>query len=227
MTTIAIHESKALYAALEDPEAIKQGPVFLEKDGQPTAVLLSMEEYRKLTGTAKREDRVEKDLAPIISEKEAYQRMLPELLKEHRGKWVAIHQGQVVASSADKESVLQEIAEKRYRLVYLQQVQDEPRTADIPHLELLDQRKLATWREEQLRLTQADHDAFLRLLPDLLKDHRDEWVAIHQGQVVTFGREFGELIEKMHEDGYQDFYVQKIQESLRVIELPLEIISRA
>lgn len=227
MTTIAIHESKALYAALEDPEALKQGPVFLEKDGQPTAVLLSMEEYRKLTGTAEREDRIEKDLAPNRSEKEAYQKMLPELLKEHRGKWVAIHQGKVVALSADKESVLQEIAEKRYRLVYLQQVQEEPRTADIPHLELVDQRKPATWREEQLSLTQADHDAFLRLLPELLKDHRDEWVAIHQSQVVAFGGEFGELVEQLRARGYRRFYVQKVQESLRVIQLPLEVISRA
>ncbi len=124
MTTIAIHESKALYAALEDPEALKQGPVFLEKDGQPTAVLLSLEEYRKLTGTAKREDRVEKNLAPIISEKEAYQRMLPEVLKEHRGRGVAIHKGKVVALSADKEVVLREIAEKRYRPVYLERVQE-------------------------------------------------------------------------------------------------------
>ncbi len=227
MTTIAIHESKALYAALEDPEALKQGPVFLEKDGQPTAVLLSMDEYRKLTGTSEREDWAAKELAPLQPEIEAYQKMLPELLKEHRGKWVAIHQCKVVALSEDKESVLQEITQKRYGPVYVEQVQAEPRTADIPHLELLDRRTPATWREEQLRLTQADHDAFLRLLPDLLKDHRDEWVAIHQTEVVAFGRDFGELVEKMHEDGYQDFYVQKIQESLRVIELPLEIISRA
>nr|MBI2904161.1 hypothetical protein [Chloroflexota bacterium] len=96
MTTIPIHESKAVYAALEDPEALKQGPVFLEKDGQPTAVLLSIEEYRKLAGTAEREDWVEKELAPIQPEIEAYQKMLPELLKEHRGKWVAIHNKKIL-----------------------------------------------------------------------------------------------------------------------------------
>ena len=159
MTTIAIHEPKAVYAALEDQEALKHGPVFLEKDGQPMAVLLSIEAYSQLAGKTKSDEWVE--------------------------------------------------------------------TADIPHLELADRRPPLTWREEQLRLTRADHDAFLRLLPELLKEHRGEWVAIHQSRVVALGYEFGELVEKMREDGYQDFYVQKIGETLRTIELPLEAASRA
>ncbi|MEK7278221.1 MAG: DUF5678 domain-containing protein [Chloroflexota bacterium] len=138
MTTIAIHESKALYAALEDPEALKQGPVFLEKDGQPTAVLLSMDEYRKLTGTSEREDWAAKELAPLQPEIEAYQKMLPELLKEHRGKWVAIHHGKVVAHDPSRAEVARLVVEKRYRPVYIEKVQDAERVFDMPHLERID-----------------------------------------------------------------------------------------
>ena len=38
-------------------------------------------------------------------EYEAFRRLLPELLKTHRGEFVAIHQGQVIASGQDKLAV--------------------------------------------------------------------------------------------------------------------------
>jgi hypothetical protein len=37
------------------------------------------------------------------------------------------------------------------------------------------------WRREQ--------EAFRRLLPDLLKTHRDQFVAVHEGRVVEAGRD--------------------------------------
>src|SRR3972149_5207404 len=138
MTTIAIHETKALYAALEDPEMLKQGPVFLEKDGQPTAVLLSVEEYRKLAGKTKSDDWVEKELAPIRPEIDAYQKMLPELLKGHRGEWVAIHQGQVVSHDRSRTEVARFVVEKRYRPVYIEKVQEAERVFAMPPLERID-----------------------------------------------------------------------------------------
>lgn len=135
MTTIAIREPKALYAALENRETLKQGPIFLEKDGQPTAVLLSIEEYGKLAGRAEREEWVERELAPIKPEIEAYQKMLPELLKEHRGEWVAVHRGKIVALSPDKDRVLRKIIEKQYKPVYFQLIQEGSRIVQMPHLE--------------------------------------------------------------------------------------------
>ena len=135
MTTIAVHEAKAIYAALEDREALRRGPIFIERDGQTEAVLLSLERYRELAGETEREDWVQRELAPIQPEIEAYQKMLPELLKEHRGEWVAIHRGKVVALSLDKGVVLREIVEKRYEPVYFQLIQEGPRIVRIPHLE--------------------------------------------------------------------------------------------
>ena len=138
MSTRVIREPEALYAALEDTQALKQGPIFIEKDGHPQAVLLSIDEYRALTA----------------------------------------------------------------------------------------QRDFDAWRQEQLHQTQADHEAFERMLPDLLKEHRGEWAAFHQGQVVGVGKDFRELVHKMRDGGYPTFYIQKIQTAPRVIELPFEVTGR-
>ena len=135
MTTIAIHEPKALYAALENLETLRREPIFFEKDGKPEAVLLSIERYRELVGQPRRDDWVEKELAPIRSEMEAYQKMLPELLEEHRGKWVAIYQGKVVVLNSNKQVVINEVVEKRYQHVYIELIQEGPRIVQIPHLE--------------------------------------------------------------------------------------------
>jgi PHD/YefM family antitoxin component YafN of YafNO toxin-antitoxin module len=45
-------------------------------------------------------------LAPEI---EAYKKMLPELLKTHKGKWVAIHQGRLVSAADDRVALLKHV----------------------------------------------------------------------------------------------------------------------
>jgi hypothetical protein len=64
----------------------------------------------------------------------AFLRMLPELLKTHRGKYVAVHNGQVVASGDDKVAVaLQAYREQGYVPIHVGLVTDEPpRVERIP-----------------------------------------------------------------------------------------------
>ena len=38
---------------------------------------------------------------------DAYQQMLPELIKTHRGEWVAVHHGQIVALAPERSEVIQ------------------------------------------------------------------------------------------------------------------------
>lgn len=45
-------------------------------------------------------------------EYQAFQRLLPELLKSHRGKYVAIHDGQVIESGDDRLEVIFRALEK-------------------------------------------------------------------------------------------------------------------
>lgn len=138
MTERAVREAKAICAALEDREALQRGPIFIERDGQTEAVLLSIERYWELAGETEREDWAERELAPLMPEIGAYQKMLPELLEKHRGQWVAIHQGRVVGSARSRPEVARLVIEKQYRPVYIERVQDEERMADIPHLERTD-----------------------------------------------------------------------------------------
>ena len=59
------------------------------------------------------------------------------------------------------------------------------------------------WRKEQ--------QAFLRLLPDLLSTHRDQFVAIHEGRVVESGPDKLEVAGKAYARfGYIPIYVSLV-----------------
>lgn len=44
----------------------------------------------------------------FVREKDAFHRLLPELLKTHRGQYVAIHDGQVIAVGDERRPVIDE-----------------------------------------------------------------------------------------------------------------------
>lgn len=44
---------------------------------------------------------------------------------------------------------------------------------------------------------QREYHAFLRLLPELLKTHRDQWVAVHNGQVVDGDADDVALVQRV------------------------------
>ena len=61
------------------------------------------------------------------SEQRAFRRLLPELLKTHRGQYVAIHQGQVVDSGSVKLDVAgRAYARFGYVPIYVSLVTDQP-----------------------------------------------------------------------------------------------------
>jgi len=60
-------------------------------------------------------------------EQRAFRRLLSSLLSSHRGQYVAIHQGQVVACGTDKLAVANEAYSRfGYVPIYVSQVTDEP-----------------------------------------------------------------------------------------------------
>ena len=60
-------------------------------------------------------------------EQEAFRRLLPELLKTHRGEFVAIHEGQVVERGSDKLAVGgRAYARFGYVPIYVTLVTDQP-----------------------------------------------------------------------------------------------------
>jgi hypothetical protein len=60
------------------------------------------------------------------AEQQAFRRLLPELLKTHRGQYVAVHEGQVVDSGPDKLALAgRAYARFGYVPIYVSLVSDE------------------------------------------------------------------------------------------------------
>lgn len=63
----------------------------------------------------------------------AFQQLLPELLKAHRGRYVAVHDGRVVGEGDDQIAVAKKAyAEFGYLPILVRQVTDTPRVVSIP-----------------------------------------------------------------------------------------------
>jgi len=73
-------------------------------------------------------------LEAFEQERQAFERLKPELLRTHRGQWVAIHQGEVVEAGQDRSQVLDSAYDRfGYVPVYVQLVEEQPRVYKLPH----------------------------------------------------------------------------------------------
>jgi hypothetical protein len=67
-------------------------------------------------------------------EYQAFRHLLPELLRTHRGKYVAIHEGQVVDSDTDDIALIQRVhAKYGYVPIHVEQVAEQPTVVRMPH----------------------------------------------------------------------------------------------
>jgi PHD/YefM family antitoxin component YafN of YafNO toxin-antitoxin module len=134
---VILKESHAPYTLAIEEEALSREPFILERDGEPVAVVIPMAEYQDFRAWREARDREEqrrKDLEAFEREREAFERLKPELLRTHRGQCVAILNGQVVESGSDKIEVLDRVYERfGYRPVYVQWVEERPRVYKVPH----------------------------------------------------------------------------------------------
>jgi len=75
-----------------------------------------------------------RQLEAFEQERQAFERLKPELLRTHRGQWVAIHQGEVVEAGQDRSQVLDSVYDRfGYVPVYVQLVEEQPRVYKLPH----------------------------------------------------------------------------------------------
>jgi len=98
----------ATHCVVEIDQLADSEPTLLENNGKPVAVLISAAEY-----DAFRDWLVTRQATAAPAEFDhavaAFERLKPALLKQHAGRAVAIHRGQVVAVGDDKVSVLAEV----------------------------------------------------------------------------------------------------------------------
>ncbi len=76
------------------------------------------------------------------------------------------------------------------------------------------------WRQEQLQCLEPNRIAFQQLLPELLKIHRNQFVAIYQGRLVDADPDRIVLVQCTRAQGYRPVYIQKVTKEPRVVELP-------
>jgi len=131
--TVSLKEAQATYSLSVDKADLGQGPIILEHEGEPVAAVVPIAEYREFETWRKRhishppspDDEWEQG-------RQAFERMRGELLKTHKGQFVAILNNQVVDADAEIGALASRVyARFGYRPIYMQKVTEQPRAARI------------------------------------------------------------------------------------------------
>ncbi len=134
--TITIRETQAPYSVPIDETALAEGPIIVERQGKPVAVIITPQEYLAFQEWRNGQAWLEEQLRPLEPERQAFQRLLPELLETHYGQFVAIHGGQVIDPAADKGALALRVLAQPYRPVYIEEVREQPRIYELPSPEV-------------------------------------------------------------------------------------------
>lgn len=135
-------EARATYSLPFDERRLADRPLFLERQGQPVAVVISPEEYRAYREWRDGDTWRQQELRRLEPERKALQRLLPELLKTRLGQFVAIYEGQVIGADPDNLVLAQRVHAQGYHPVYIQKVSPEPRTIELPSPEAIEHARL-------------------------------------------------------------------------------------
>ena len=133
---IAIKEERAPYTIPVSEEDLSEGPVVLERDGEPVAALVPIEEYRQFVAWREqweKEARQRARMEAFERERAAFLRLKPQLLDTHRGLWVAIVGERVVDSDTDSRALARRVyARFGYVPAYIQLVSEEMPSVELP-----------------------------------------------------------------------------------------------
>ena len=136
--TISLKEIQATYSVSVDKAHPVDEPVYIEHDGKPWAVLVPVAQYEQLVAQhselLRRDDAIwcRAQLAHLRTEHETFQQLLPELLKTHAGKFVAIKGNQIVDSDADERALAKRTREKSIRPIYIERVTESLTILELP-----------------------------------------------------------------------------------------------
>lgn len=137
MKKLTLKESHAPYEISLDDALLTNDVVILEKDGQPVAALVPITEYTAFQSWREEERRRQAHQAEetaIEREHAAFERMLPELLKQYAGRAVAIYNGQVIDVGDDKMEVWERASQQLNGApVYVQIVEYPLKVYKMPH----------------------------------------------------------------------------------------------
>lgn len=116
---------------------VVKNPVFIEDKGHPVAVIVPIELFRTWQQQLSSSQPV-KSYSGFEREKAAFERLKPELLKQHLGKCVAVVGGQVVEVGEDKLQVIERVRERFGHVsMYVQWVTAQHRVYHFPHRQVV------------------------------------------------------------------------------------------
>ncbi|MCL4499622.1 MAG: type II toxin-antitoxin system Phd/YefM family antitoxin [Chloroflexi bacterium] len=132
--TITSKEAQASYGTAIEQVKSSGEPLIIEQDGKPAVVVLPYAEFQRLAGLreSEKESLSQTRDKGFERERAAFLRLKPQLLKTHRGLYVAIHDGQVVDSDPKSLALALRMTEKKIEPVYIQLVSEEPRIVEAP-----------------------------------------------------------------------------------------------
>ena len=131
--TVSLKEAQATYSLSLNKTDLTQGPLILEHEGEPVAAVVPIAEYREFEAWR------ERHISPPVSPddeweqgRQTFEQMRSELLKTHKGQFVAILNNQVVDADAEIGTLARRVyAGFGYRPIYMQKVTEQPRVARI------------------------------------------------------------------------------------------------
>lgn len=134
-----IREAQTPYIVAPNDEALGHETIIVQRDGQPFVAVMPYAEYQQLMALKTVAPSVSPSNDPIFERnRAAFQRMLPELLKIHRGKWVAIVDEKVAMVGESSASLIEKVVRK-FGIVraYVQEVVETQRVYRIPGLRIV------------------------------------------------------------------------------------------
>lgn len=142
MKQLALKEPSAPYTVTLDNDILKDEAMLIDSNGKPLGIIIPMDEYN-----AYKEWRAShsSDALPasnsLAREKQAFEQLKPELLKQHHGKPIAIRGEKLIEIGSSGES-LADFAVRVYRQfgyepVYFDVIEEAaPRTYKFPYFKV-------------------------------------------------------------------------------------------
>ena len=139
--TLILKEAQAPYTLTLDEVTLAEGPVRVLRGEQTIGVLVPPDEYKAFRAwreTQERRARMQQAHEQFEHEVAAFERMLPDLLQEYRGRVVAIHNGQVVEVGDSKIEVSERVHQRLGDvIVYIQRALEYPRIYKFPYFKVV------------------------------------------------------------------------------------------
>ncbi len=135
--TMTLKETGTAYALTLDEARLRQAPFAIERDGEPVAAVVPIDEYQEFIAWRERvrpsspthaEDVTLRDqaLSALDKERAAFLDLKDELLRTHRGAFVAVLDGQVIDVDKDDRALIRRVyAEHGYVPIYVDRVAEK------------------------------------------------------------------------------------------------------